>query len=115
MLRGDFEMEALPLRKETIFEGYVVPHYEALLLEREPPFYLDTKFLGYKHLKKWFEDYIKSLLERRKNKEPQIISLEDLIPVEVYRRILQNPKTKFRFRIVVEAQEIKTEIGEAYG
>jgi len=26
-------MEALPLRKETIFEGYVVPHYEALLLE----------------------------------------------------------------------------------
>jgi hypothetical protein len=47
-------MEALPLRKETIFEGYVVPHYEALLLEREPPFYLDTKFLGYKHLKEWF-------------------------------------------------------------
>jgi len=110
MLRGDFEMEALPLRKETIFEGYVAPHYEALLLEREPPFYLNTKFLGYKHLKKWFEDYIKSLLERRKNKEPQIISLEDLIPVEVYRRILQNPKTKFRFRIVVEAQEIKTDM-----
>jgi hypothetical protein len=72
-------MEALPLRKETIFEGYVVPHYEALLLEREPPFYLDTKFLGYKHLKKWFEDYIKSLLERPEDKEPQIISLEDLI------------------------------------
>jgi|YelNatPaOPRAMG01_1025707.scaffolds.fasta_scaffold236026_1 hypothetical protein len=108
-------MEALPLRKETIFEGYVVPHYEALLLEREPPFYLDTKFLGYKHVKEWFEDYIKSLLERRKDKEPQIISLEDLIPVEVYRRVLQNPKTKFRFRIVVEAQEIKADISEAYG
>jgi hypothetical protein len=103
-------MEALPLRKETIFEGYVVPHYEALLLEREPPFYLDTKFLGYKHLKKWFEDYIKSLLERPEDKELQIISLEDLIPVEVYLRILQNPKTKFCFRIVVEAQEIKTDM-----
>jgi hypothetical protein len=81
MLRGDFEMEALPLRKETIFEGYVVPHYEALLLEREPPFYLDTKFLGYRHMKGCFEDYIKNLLERRKDKEPQIISLEDIIPL----------------------------------
>jgi hypothetical protein len=101
-------MEALPLRKESIFEGYVVPHYEALLLEREPPLYLDTEFLGHRHMKGWFEDYIKSLLERTEVKEPQIISLEDLIPVEVYRRILQNPKTKFR-RIVVEAQEIKTD------
>jgi hypothetical protein len=103
-------MEDLPLRKETIFEGYVVPHYEALLLEREPPPYFDTKFLGYKHLKKWFEDYIKSLLERTEDKESQIISLGDLIPVEVYRRVLQNPKTKFRFRIVVEAREIKTDM-----
>ena len=92
--------------------SYITKPY---LLERESPFYLDTKFLGYKHLKEWFEDYIKSLLERPEDKEPQIISLEDLIPVEVYRRVLQNPKTKFRFRIVVEAQEIKTEIGEAYG
>jgi len=103
-------MEALPLRKETIFEGYVVPHYEALLLEREPPLYLDPEFLGYRHMKEWFEDYIKSLLERTEDKEPQIISLEELIPVEVYRRVLQNPKTKFRFRIVVEAQEIKTDM-----
>ena len=100
-------MEDLPLRKETIFEGYVVLHYEALLLEREPPFYLDTKFLGYKHVKEWFEDYIKSLLERCKDMEPQMISLEDIIPVEVYRRILQNSKTKFRSRIIVEVQEIK--------
>jgi hypothetical protein len=103
-------MEVLPLRKESIFEGYVVPHYEALLLEREPPLYLDPEFLGYRHMKGWFEDYIKSLLERTEVKEPQIISLEDLIPVEVYRRVLQNPKTKFRFRIVVEAQEIKTDM-----
>jgi hypothetical protein len=103
-------MEALPLRKESIFEGYVVPHYEALLLEREPPPYLDPEFLGYRHMKEWFQDYIKSLLERTEDKEPQIISLEDLIPVEVYRRVLQNPKTKFRFRIIVEAQEIKTDM-----
>jgi hypothetical protein len=103
-------MEAMPLRKETIFEGYVVPHYEALLLEREPPPYLDPEFLGYRHMKEWFQDYIKSLLERTEDKEPQIISLEDLIPVEVYRRVLQNPKTKFRFRIVVEAHEIKTDM-----
>jgi hypothetical protein len=103
-------MEVLPLRKESIFEGYVVPHYEALLLEREPPLYLDPEFLGYRHMKGWFEDYIKSLLERAEDMEPQIISLEDLIPVEVYRRVLQNPKTKFRFRIVVEAQEIKTDM-----
>ena len=103
-------MEALPLRKESIFEGYVVPHYEALLLEREPPLYLDPEFLGYRHMEGWFEDYIKSLLERTEVKEPQIITLEDLIPVEVYRRVLQNPKTKFRFRIIVEAQEIKTDM-----
>jgi hypothetical protein len=103
-------MEAMPLRKETIFEGYVVPHYEALLLEREPPPYFDTEFLGYRHMKEWFEDYIKSLLERTEDKEPQIISLEDLIPLEVYRRILQNPKTKFCFRIIVEAHEIKTDM-----
>jgi len=103
-------MEAAPLRKESIFEGYVVLHYEALLLERELPLYFDPEFLGYRHMKGWFEDYIKSLLERAEDKEPQIISLEDLIPVEVYRRVLQNPKTKFRFRIVVEAQEIKTDM-----
>jgi hypothetical protein len=103
-------METAPFRKESIFEGHVVPHYEALLLEREPPLYLDPEFLGYRHMKEWFEDYIKSLLERAEVKEPQIISLEDLIPVEVYRRVLQNPKTKFRFRIVVEAQEIKTDM-----
>jgi hypothetical protein len=115
MLRGDFEMEILPLRKETIFEGYVVPHCEALLLEKKSPFYLDTKFLGYRHMKGWFENYIKSLLERPEDKEPQIISLEDLIPVEVYLRILQNPKTKFRFRIIVEAQEIKKACSETYG
>jgi hypothetical protein len=102
-------MKAALLCKETIFEGYVVPHYEALLLEREPPLSLDPKFLGYRHMKGWFEDYIKSLLERAEVKEPQIISLEDLIPVKVYRRVLQNPKTKFRFRIIVEAQEIKTD------
>jgi len=54
-------------------------------------------------MKGWFEDCIKSLLEGMGDKEPQIISLEDLIPVEVYRRVLQNAKTKFRFRIVVEA------------
>jgi hypothetical protein len=41
--------------RRQIFEGYVVPHYEALLLEREPQFYLDTKFLGYRHMKGWFE------------------------------------------------------------
>jgi len=103
-------MEVLPLRKESIFEGYVVPHYETLILERESPLYLDPEFLGYRHMKGWFEDYIKSLLERTEVKEPQIISLEDLIPVEVYRRVLQNPKTKFRFRIIVEAQEIKTDM-----
>jgi len=103
-------MKAALLRKETIFEGYVVPHYEPLLSEREPPLYLDQEFLGYRHMKRWFEDYIRSLLERAEDKEPQIISLEDLIPVEVYRRVLQNPKTKFRFRIVVEAREIKTEV-----
>jgi hypothetical protein len=103
-------MESMPFRKETVFEGYIVPHYEALLLEGEPPLYLDPEFLGYRNMREWFEDYIKSLLERAEVKEPQIISLEDLIPVEVYRRVLQNPKTKFRFRIVVEAQEIKTEM-----
>jgi len=103
-------MKAALLCKETIFEGYVVPHYEALLLEREPMLCLDPEFLGYRHMKVWFEDYIKSLLERAEDKEPQVISLEDLIPVEVYRRVLQNPKTKFRFRIVVEAQEIRTEM-----
>jgi hypothetical protein len=108
-------MEAAPFRKESIFEGYVVPHYEALLLEREPPVYFDTEFLGYRHMKGWFENYIKSLLERPEDKEPQIISLEDLIPVEIYRRILQNPKTKFHFRIIVEAQEIKKACSETYG
>jgi hypothetical protein len=103
-------MESVPFRKETIFEGYIVPRYEALLLEREPPHYLDPEFLGYRHMREWFEGYIKSLLERAEVKEPQIISLEDSIPVEVYRRVLQNPKTKFRFRIILEAQEIRTDM-----
>jgi hypothetical protein len=61
-------------------------------------------------MREWFEDYIKSLLEGREKKEPPTISLEDVIPVEVYRRVLQNPKAKFRFKIVVEAQEIRTDM-----
>jgi hypothetical protein len=99
-------MESVPFRKETIFEGYIVPHYETLLLEGKP-LYLDPEFLGYRHMREWFEGYIKSLLEGREDKAPLTISLEDIIPVEVYRRVLQNPKTKFRFRIIVEAQEIE--------
>ncbi|MEM3726420.1 MAG: hypothetical protein QXK98_06115 [Candidatus Bathyarchaeia archaeon] len=92
-------------RKETVFEGYFVSYYETSCLEKWPAYYLREEGKGHEPMKRWFQELLKQLVEKRKE-EPEIISFEDIIPKEVYERMLQRPLAKFRFRIIVEAEEI---------
>ncbi|MEM0057891.1 MAG: hypothetical protein QW660_04590 [Candidatus Bathyarchaeia archaeon] len=92
-------------RKEIAFEGYLVHYYETSCLEKWPAYYLREKGKGHESMKRWFQELLKQLVEKRKE-EPEIISFDDIIPKQVYERMLQNPMSKFRFRIIVEAEEI---------
>jgi hypothetical protein len=40
------------------------------------------------------------------DKESSIVNLDDLIPKEVYRKLLRNPNKRFRFKFVVEVEEV---------
>ncbi|MEM2202715.1 MAG: hypothetical protein QXG11_07290 [Candidatus Bathyarchaeia archaeon] len=91
-------------RKETVFEGYFVSYYETSCLEKEPASYLKKEGKEHESMKRWFQTLLRQLTQKRKE-EPVIISFEDIIPKEVYERMLQRPTTKFRFRIIVEADE----------
>jgi len=92
-------------RKETVFEGYFVSYYETSLLENEPAYYLKGRQKAHRLMRRWFKEYLRELVEKVE-KKPKIISFDDILPKEVYGRMLQNPMAKFRFRIVVEAEEI---------
>lgn len=93
-------------RKETVFEGYLVSYYETSCLEKEPASYLKGRRKVHRLMRRWFKEYLIELVEKVE-KKPEIISFDDIIPKEVYGRMPQNPMAKFRFRIVVEAEEIR--------
>jgi hypothetical protein len=52
-----------------------------------------------------FLEHLKQNLEEP-NDQSFIVSLDDLIPKQVYRKLLENPNAKFRFKFVVEAEEV---------
>jgi len=90
-------------RKETVFEGYFVSYYETSCLEKEPAYHLRKEGKGHEPMKRWFQELLKQLWKRGGTRNH---SFEDIIPKQVYERMLQRPIAKFCFRIIVEAEEI---------
>jgi len=91
-------------RKETVFEGYFVSFYETSYLSKEP------EFVGpgwsWERMRRWFREYLKQKLQEKPEKEPVIISLEDMMPRQVFEKLLKNPDAKFHFKILVKAEEL---------
>lgn len=67
------------IRKETVFEGYFVSYYETSCLEKEPAYYLREEEKEHGLVRRWFQELLKQLVEKRK-REPEIISFEGIIP-----------------------------------
>lgn len=89
-------------RKETVFEGYFAARWETS--------YLSKEFDIPRGLKEWFSEYLQSLLEEKSS--PRIVSFDDILPKQVYKKVLENPRTKFRFKIVVEVEEVCSSLDE---
>lgn len=90
-------------RKETIFEGYYTAYYECSWLEKKPQY--ARRGITYERLRKFFMDRLELNL-KEPDKESSIVNLDDLIPKEVYRKLLRNPNKRFRFKFVVEVEEV---------
>lgn len=90
-------------RKETVFEGYFFADHETAYISTEPEYSYKGK--GWNYMRRWFRDYLKHLCEKRLDEESTLVSFEDLMPRQVYEKLLKNLNTRFRFKIVVEAIE----------
>lgn len=101
---SDTRKEEKMHRKETVFEGYYSACWECSYLVKAPEY--SNKGKVWNHKRRWFREYLKRILEEKPEAEPCTISLDDLIPRKVFEELLQNPNTKFRFKVVVEAKEI---------
>jgi len=84
-------------RKETIFEGYFCSCWETS--------YLSKHYEISKRTEEWFKQHLKELIENSRQPK-EFIFFDDIIPKQVYKKLLKNPKTKFQFEIIVEAKEI---------
>lgn len=82
--------------KEITFEGYFGSCWETS--------YLSKTYEFSKRCEKWFKNVLKSLIEMESSESH--LFFDDLIPKEIYKRILEEPKTKFHFKITVEVKEI---------
>ena len=89
-------------RKETVFEGFFSSFCVESHLSKELEW--TGKDKGNVTMRRWFQRYLRDLAEKIRDEDG--VSFEDLIPTEVYQRLLQNRGTKFRFRFTVEAEEI---------
>jgi len=90
--------------KETLFEGYFAACWEYSYLTKNPEY--SRRGNAHNRRREWFHKYIEHNLEKSFEAEPLIISLDDMIPRQVFEKLLQNPNTKFRFNIVMEVKEI---------
>ncbi len=90
--------------KDTVFEGYYTACREYSAIEKEPD-YMGRSWAK-KHMRKWFLEYLEHTLKDAADQERYSISLDDLIPKQVFKRLLTSPNQKFRFRFAVEAEEI---------
>lgn len=91
-------------RKETVFEGYYSACWECSYLVKAPEY--SQKGKVWNHKRKWFREYLEHILGEKPEAEVHTISLDDLIPIEVFAKLLQDPNTKFRFKVVLEAEEL---------
>jgi len=87
-------------RKETVFEGYFAAYYESSFLAKEPEYSREGK--AWDRTRAWFREYLENLLTSKPSK--YVIGFDDILPKQVYEKLLNNPNTKFHFRIVVEAE-----------
>lgn len=90
--------------KETVFEGYYSTCWECSFLMRDP----DYRGEGYVYdqKRKWLRESIESYLKETPEPKPYIIGLDDLLPRQIFKRLLENPNKKFRFKIIAETEEI---------
>ena len=91
------KMQNHTFRKETTFEGYFSSCWETS--------YLSNRYEISKRCEKWFKDNLRQIMKDKPS--DTLLYFEDLIPKKVYERILENPKTKFRFKITVEVKEVE--------
>lgn len=82
-------------RKEVSFEGYFNSCWETS--------YLSKRYEIPEKMQEWFKNYLIHLIEEKPSES--LLFFEDIIPKEVYRKLLRNAKTKFRFKITVEVRE----------
>lgn len=106
--------------KETVFEDYYSFDYETDFLTKEPKW--KKRGLANRVLRTWFHRYLRELAQPErmlelaeskdeeasycKDEEPETIYFSDLFPRSVFRLLSKEPDTKFRFRIVVEAEQV---------
>lgn len=90
-------------RKEAVFEGFFTLFYDASYISKEYEY--TSKDEGNESVRRWRQSCLQDLAEKEREAEEDV-SFVDLIPKEVYLKLLQNLGTKFRFRFTVEAEEI---------
>ena len=81
-------------RKEITFEGYYNSCWETS--------YLSKYYEVPEKMQKWFKDELKQLIKEKPSKN--FVFFQDMIPKGVYEILAKNPKTKFHFKIIVEAK-----------
>jgi len=91
-------------RKEKVFEGFFSSDYETSYISKEQEYPI-SRDKGQEYMRRWFRHYIQDLVIK-KEKEKDLLIFEDLIPKQVYQRLLRHPDSKFRFKFTVEAKEI---------
>ena len=93
-------------RKVTVFEGFYDACWETSYLTKEPECKQKGRIQDYR--RRWFREYLQDLVKRKKEPEEEriLVSLDDILPTQVFEELLQDPKTKFRFNINVEVEQI---------
>lgn len=91
-------------RKETVFEGYFIADYDTAYISKH--FEYSDKGKGWDYMRKWFQRYLQHLCEEGIDEESSVVSFEDIMPRQIYEKLLRNLDTKFRFRIIVEVEKL---------
>ena len=90
-------------RKETVFEGYYTAYWgEGSYLEKEREYTRRGKMCD--RLQELFREYLGANL--KKSDQFDFIGLDEIIPKQVYKALLKNPNQRFRFKFVVEVEEV---------
>ena len=85
-------------RKETTFEGYLYIDPEETYISKE--YEIDQLLEG------WVRNYLHDYISGNVASSGDIIIFEDIMPKEVFKEMLKDLKTKFRFKITVEVEKM---------